>query len=114
MLGYIDVEASLERVMNDREFYMGLLQGFLAADDMTAIRTAWQKKDYTALLECIHSLKGVASNFGLNQLHEAVIRLEDTLHDKGNMAGEYQQLMDCFMKTNAAIRRFLEEEQTRA
>lgn len=97
----------MERVMNDRDFYRELLQGFLATDDLAFVKSAWNAKEYTALLERVHSLKGVASNFGLNKLLEAVIQLEDALHDSGDTVAEYQQFLASYEKTNRAIEQFL-------
>jgi HPt (histidine-containing phosphotransfer) domain-containing protein len=74
----IDLPSALERVDNDKEFLDSLLDMFQEdfAEKSGLLQAAVSAKDFRAIGEIGHSLKGASANLSLLPLQEACFRME--------------------------------------
>ncbi|HOW35723.1 MAG TPA: Hpt domain-containing protein [Candidatus Omnitrophota bacterium] len=82
----IDLKEVLERVQDDRELLIELLEIF--TDDcplkLKAIREAAAKKDFVALKDVAHSMKGASGNISAKPTYAAFLEIEQMAKD-GNL-----------------------------
>lgn len=75
----IDVDAVLERIGGDKDFLTELINIYCEDFHGTyaALIKALEERDFTAIQELGHSLKGSAANLSLSQLNEKAYQVEN-------------------------------------
>ena len=102
----LDIQGGLDRVGGNTGLYFQLLDRFRAdySEISTEIRNAWDADDPALAQRLAHTVKGVAGNVGLTDLHQAAAALEATL--KSDAPGLNQEIMDQFtLSLKTAIQR---------
>jgi len=113
----LDVNSAMERMMDDENLYIKILQTFLAehSESMQYIREFLDSHNLSEALLHSHSLKGVASNIGANLLSTQASQLENSLRNdsfdssQADQQLRLQDLHDVFLKTLAAVNAFIEK-----
>jgi HPt (histidine-containing phosphotransfer) domain-containing protein len=93
----IDLPSALERVDNDKEFLDSLLDMFQEdfVEKSGLLQAAVSAKDFGAIHEIGHSLKGASANLSLLPLQEACFRMEKAGWDQDiRLAEETLSLME--------------------
>jgi HPt (histidine-containing phosphotransfer) domain-containing protein len=93
----IDLPSALERVDNDKEFLNSLLDMYQEdfAEKSGLLQAAVSAKDFSAIREIGHSLKGASANLSLLPLQEVFSRLEKAGRDQDiRLAEETLPLME--------------------
>ncbi|MDD2971085.1 MAG: Hpt domain-containing protein [Lachnospiraceae bacterium] len=90
----VPIQETMERFLNDEEFYMECLQDFMQDGNMQVLETALRAKDYSAAFDASHTLKGVAGNLGLLPLLNVIVEIVEPLRRKeyDNLEEEYQNI----------------------
>src|SRR6185369_4984089 len=80
----IDTVNGLSRVAGNTRLYRDLLAQFVAkhGDSDERIQSAVQRGDHSLAERIAHTVKGVAGNIGINNVHRAAERLERAIRDK--------------------------------
>jgi CheY-like chemotaxis protein len=79
----IDVDGGLKRVAGNRRLYRDLLAQFVAkeGDANTRVSAALESGDRKLAERIAHTLKGVAANIGIKQVHAAAEKLERAIRE---------------------------------
>ncbi len=77
-----DVNGTIQRFMGNEALYLKFLMRFLDDTSYDAIMENLANKDYTAVFNSAHTLKGVAANLGLNPVSDAAAKISDSLKNK--------------------------------
>lgn len=101
----IDYAAGVRRFLEDRELYEEMLTAFLSDDSFAKASGAFEKKDYPALFEQTHALKGASGNLDMPQLYRASCELTELL--RHNSAPEAGRVSELFEKMRAAYIRVI-------
>lgn len=74
----IDVSSVLDRIGGDKEFLSELLELFVEdfSESYPRLEEALEEKNFTAIQELGHSLKGSSANLSLNQLRKQAFKIE--------------------------------------
>ena len=74
----IDLNEVLERVQNDRELLIELLDIFLedCPAKVNAIEEALEKNDFAQLRDIAHSMKGASGNISAKRIYELFLQIE--------------------------------------
>ncbi len=91
-----DIKATMNRFLNDTEFYFECFDELMQDSDFEILKTALEQHDIERAFESAHTLKGVLSNFGLRSLEEKIEPIVETLwlgKDDG-LLRQYQKLME--------------------
>lgn len=98
----IDYASGVARFLGDTALYELVLTTFLADPMLEQARAAYARKDRTALLNCVHDIKGSSGNADMTRLYlassalVALLRSEsytDAALDKGFQAFEQAYLL---------------------
>jgi HPt (histidine-containing phosphotransfer) domain-containing protein len=73
---FINVEEGIKRLMNNRTLYLKLLNNFQGRYLTQKIIEAIDAKNYEAVAQSAHTLKGVAANLSLTALSEITLQIE--------------------------------------
>lgn len=74
-----DVDAAMERFVDDAELYRLCLDSFYSDVNFDALREALNAAQVETAFDAAHSLKGVAANLGLTPILTAISALVETL-----------------------------------
>lgn len=99
----VDYAAGVRRFMEDRELYEEMLTAFLSDGCCSKAAEAFDKRDYTALFEQAHTLKGASGNLDMPQLYCASSELTEFL--RHNSAPDEYKLSELFDKVRAEYAR---------
>jgi len=96
----IDIDEALERVENDADLLIELVEVFLddCPSKMEALKEATKNSDYSKIKDLAHSLKGAAGNISAKNIREIVIKIENFAKD-GNGA----PINDCIVELEAKL-----------
>ncbi|MDH3347590.1 MAG: response regulator [Desulfobulbaceae bacterium] len=86
----IDIASGLNRVVNNKELYLLLVEDFIKDNEhtVTSIKQSLNDKDLETLCHLIHTLKGVAGNIGATSVYNAAIKLEQGLREDSKNINE--------------------------
>lgn len=96
----IDYAAGLRRFLEDRELYEEMLTAFLSDDSFQKASEAFCRKDYSALFDQAHALKGASGNLDMPELYRASGELTEFL--RHNRAPEAARVSELFYDMQAA------------
>ena len=96
----IDLNEVLERVQNDRELLIELLDIFLedCPEKISAIKEAVEKKDFGQLRDAAHSMKGASGNISAKKIHALFLQIEQMA--KNNEIGT---IPDCLKELDTQL-----------
>ena len=78
----MDVPATMERFVNDKELYIECFRSFLLDKEFDLLEEHLNNEDYQAAINNAHNLKGVSGNLGLTPLYQALCLLVKALRNK--------------------------------
>ena len=105
--GYnVEVEAALERFLNDKEMYLKYVTEFPEEPTMDRLNKAVAAEDYDEAEKAVHALKGILNNLGfITVADEAVDMLEELRDGEIETALEaYEGLTKEYDKITAVIK----------
>ena len=90
----IDLNEVLERVQNDHELLIELLDIFLedCPGKINAIKESVAKKDFMQLRDIAHSMKGASGNISAKKIHAIFLQIEQMA--KNNDASAIPQCLE--------------------
>ncbi|MCI8371347.1 MAG: Hpt domain-containing protein [Lachnospiraceae bacterium] len=89
----IDLEKALDRVVNRTSLYIHLLKSFVDDSYMNQARQAVGCRDYDAVIETIHSMKGSAASLGIGSISAVCHNMVTALRQQ-----EYEKTAELFAK----------------
>ena len=84
----IDVQDALKRVMNNEKLYAKLLTKFKNDNNLKELEDFLAAGDLEKAKNSVHTLKGLAANLSLLELHKQVLEMENQI--KAEIAGSNQ------------------------
>lgn len=103
----IDYQKGLRNCMDDLPFYKKILEMFLNDDCFPLALEAYKNRNYAALFERVHELKGTSGNAALIELYNSAIPLIELLR-RGCGRGDDAEVDRLFAAFEAAYRRTCE------
>ena len=102
----IDLTELLERVENDHELLLELIDIFLqdCPQKIQAMRRAADAKEYTQLQELAHSLKGASGNISAKAMRELFLEIENMA--KAQDASDMQRSFDAVDAQHADLQKY--------
>lgn len=89
ILNGVSVDKTLERFMNNEALYLKFLGKFLEDKNFCILKEALKESDSKSAFESAHTMKGVASNLGLDSLGDILENIVLNLrNDNLNAASE--------------------------
>lgn len=90
-----DIEATLERFMEDTELYEDCLRSFAKDENFFLLAQALNDENYVQAFDAAHTLKGVAANLGLTPLLNATGKIVEALRAKNyrDLNAQYQEIV---------------------
>lgn len=108
----MDYEETLERFVNDEDFYFQLLEKFFEKPDIDIIEEMLEQENYQEAFRLAHSLKGGSANMGLLYLSEAMVPLTEELrnppYEMEKILPLYYEARDSFKDTMEQVKIVLE------
>lgn len=101
-----EVEAVLERFLGNEALYMKFIVKFLEDENYAGTIQSIEARNYEAVFQYAHSLKGVTANLGLEPMRAAAARITDLLRNKQPQEIDERQLMDYKEELETAYKRF--------
>jgi len=108
----VEVEQGLQRVAGNKRLYRDLLRRFAAqhADAAAEVAAALDKKDREEAGRIVHTLKGVAGNLSVTEVHAAAQELERAIRESSDsVPTALEQFRSRLQSSAAAIRHALAE-----
>lgn len=90
-----DMEETMERFMDDQEFYVECFRKFVEDKELERLGTSIESEDLEESFTQAHCLKGTLGNLGLTPLYEKMVILVESLRvgDVAQAKKQYQALM---------------------
>ncbi len=106
-----DYNTALSRMMND-DFIKRMLSKFHSNNGFESIIRGYERKDFKALFEGAHSLKGVAGNLALTNLYNDASVVTEATRDYENIKelnidNELNKLEESYLLTKSKIEELL-------
>lgn len=101
----IDYAAGLRRFLEDQDLYEKMLTAFLSDDSFSKASDAFRDRDYAALFEQTHALKGVSGNLDMPELYHGSGELTEYL--RHNNTPEENTVSVLFDKISKAYQRVI-------
>ncbi len=101
-----DIEAGLTRMGQNKELYSKLLKGFQAEVETiwSKLKLGYELEDWFSVAMNAHSIKGIASNVGADQLAKVASDFEAMVEQGGrDLKDLYQQFEESFIYTSSAV-----------
>jgi len=96
---YIDEEDGKKRVMNNGKLYAKLLTKFKADTNLADLVAFAEAQDWEKAQGAAHTLKGIAANLSLTELHKQSLDVETQIKAKSLEGESLANLKTCFEKT---------------
>lgn len=109
-----DVDNSLKRFMGNRGLYEKFLLKFPEDQNMSSLRECMKNKNYGDAFKCVHTLKGVSANLGLNPIQELSSQMTELMRGKQADEIDMDALNKCFEELEESYTKFcriIEENQ---
>ena len=91
-----DVDNSLKRFMGNRGLYEKFLLKFPEDQNMSSLRECMKNQNYGDAFKCVHTLKGVSANLGLNPIQELSSQMTELMRNKQADEIDKDALEKCF------------------
>jgi HPt (histidine-containing phosphotransfer) domain-containing protein len=104
---FFDYAEALERLDNDEEFLLELLNELVDQIDesLPDLKSAIEEKDHDSLRAVAHSIKGAAANLNVNEMAEVYFELEKLGRDGSTNGAD--SLLEQAIELNEKLREFL-------
>lgn len=109
-----DVENSLKRFMGNRGLYEKFLLKFPSDQNMSNLRECMKNQNYEEAFKCVHTLKGVSANLGLNPIQDLSSQMTELMRGKQRDEIDMDTLNKCFAELEESYANFcriIEENQ---
>lgn len=93
--GCTDMARTMERFINDEEFYKECLVTSLQDKAFGGLKTALEEDRRKEAFEYAHTLKGLMANMGLTPVYDLVVQIVEPLRagENDNLIAIYEQMM---------------------
>lgn len=102
-MSVIDSETALERLDNDTEIYLDLIETFLdlGHPDFEEMKKGLRDGNKEHIAQQIHQLKGAALTLGADQLAHSSALLESMLRNgtEGDTLGTLEEIKKCYVES---------------
>ena len=91
-----DMKATLERFIDDKEFYRDCLLSVLSDSNFNMLGDLLKSHDIKGAFDCAHTIKGLIANMGIEELNNIIVRIVEPLRsgqDEG-LIEVYNELME--------------------
>lgn len=109
-----DVENSLKRFMGNRGLYEKFLLKFPTDQNMSSLRECMKNQNYEEAFKCVHTLKGVSANLGLDPIQNLSSQMTELMRGKQADEIDKDALGKCFEELEESYTKFcriIEENQ---
>lgn len=89
-----DIDGAMGRLLDNEEFYFECLNIFIEDEGFEALGKALHDSDYKQAFFNAHTLKGVASNLGLDPLFQALDDIVEPLRCDPPASADYSALFE--------------------
>ena len=96
---YVNFEEGAKRVMNNAKLYVKLLDKFKTGTNLDDLSAALGAGDMEKAQVAAHTLKGVAGNLSLTELHKQSLELEAQIKAAAVAPGQLETLQAVFSQT---------------
>ena len=87
-----NVDEGLQRCMNNKDFYLMLVNKSLNNNQIPELEIAIKNNDFQRGFEIAHSLKGVYGNLSITPLFNAIVEITELLRNR--VAMDYNPLLN--------------------
>jgi hypothetical protein len=99
-----DVDGTLKRFINNEALYIKCLKKFPDDKSYEGIKQAFLDNNCEECFKYAHTLKGLASNLGINRIYNLLIPMVDKLrHGDMDIGGDIKQLEILYKETYEVI-----------
>ena len=85
-----DVDGSMDRFLDDKEFYVSCFREVLADPAFEQLGKALEDKKIKEAFDAAHTLKGIILNLGITPLYEIIVHIVEPLRiGKSDDVGKY-------------------------
>lgn len=99
----IEYEEGLEKFLQSKELYEGLLKDFVKENSFEAAKKAMEQGDYEEVLKTIHAMKSVTGTLCMNKLYEKCCQTVDCVRSE-----DFTAAMENFSQAYAMYQRIVE------
>lgn len=101
----VDIEATMERFVNDENLYVECLYEFLEDNSFMRLKAAISEKRYKDAFDISHMLKGVAGNLGLSSLYYSLCAFVEVLrvNEHSDIEPLYNNIMNEYNVVKSTI-----------
>lgn len=100
---YVDVEAALKRIRDNRKILSSLLQSFAKNTYLEQLQKEIEANDLASAAKTAHAIKGVAANLSLIPLYNLTILLETELKSEYYGQDTFLEFKTVYEKTISSI-----------
>lgn len=105
----IDIEDGLKRVVNNRKLYAKLLVKFKDDTNLKKLEDALAGGDLEEAKTAVHTLKGLAANLSLIELHKQSLEMENQIKASNINPNQINAVKDAFSFTVEEIDKVVEQ-----
>lgn len=93
-----NVEEGLQRCMNNKDFYLMLVNKFLSTTNLSVLGDALKNNDLELAFKEAHSLKGVCGNLSITPIYNVLVNMVEQLRNKieKDYLPDYQKICELF------------------
>ena len=106
---YIDFDDGVKRVMNNSKLYVKLLTKFKTDTRLDDLEAAIAAGELEKARNAIHTIKGVAANLSLAELHKQSLALENQIKAGAAEPAQLDTVRTAFAKTLQEIDKVITE-----
>lgn len=88
----INTAEGLARCMNNKDFYLRMVQKVIEGDRSEELKNAIDEKDYDRAFDIAHAMKGVYANLSITTVHEPVKEITELLRNRTDT--DYSDLIE--------------------
>jgi HPt (histidine-containing phosphotransfer) domain-containing protein len=105
---FVNVEEGLKRIMNNTKLYVKLLSKFKEDVNFSGLEAALAAGDNAKAQVCAHTLKGIAANLSLIELHKNALEIESQIKSGSINPGQINIVKDIYNQTIKEVDKVIE------
>ena len=106
---YIDPDEGMGRVLGNKALYTKLLVKFKEGTNLDGLMSALDAVDYENAQAAAHTIKGIAANLSLKELHLQAQEIEAQIKNKAVSPEIIESIKVCFAETLASVDKVIEQ-----
>lgn len=110
----INSQEVLERFCGNENLLQRLIFKFPEEKTFSELEKAYEEGDYFNAEKAVHTLKGIAANFGFEALFKfSIIMLDDLRDEKTNLPNEFEDVKNEYNRLISHINAYIKHENNR-